>query len=259
MCETAKAVIQHWCGLGVESRALVLEPQALLVLPSLQPRLYSRRREFQEGITGPLRRPGDAGGSWTHLQKLSDPDSQCLVSIPTVWCPPIVRSPIFTVGPPSPLCTLHPHSGASVPIVGSPSLLWGLYPPLCALHPHSGASPHCGGIHPHCGVSIFHCGVFIPFLGSPPPLCSLHSLYDVPTPDSRDPIPVPRVPHARGFLVTHVDSWARCRAAQEGFLFTFLPQRLPSAFRTLIGDWSLPLWSLPPVQLCPARPGWVAL
>lgn len=237
MCETAKAVIQHWCGLGVESRALVLEPQALLVLPVLQPRLCSQRREFQEGITGPLRRPGDAGGSWTHLQKLSDPDSQCLVSIPTVWCPPHCEVSILTVGPssplwesPSPLCTLHPHCGnlhphswASVPIVGSPSPLWGLYPPLCALHPHSRASPHCRGIHPHCGVSILHCGVFNPFLRSPPPLWGLHSLYGVPTPHSRDPIPVPRVPHARGFLSDPCGQLGQVWGCSGGFSVHLLP------------------------------------
>lgn len=161
MCETAKAVIQHWCGLGVESRALVLEPQALLVLPVLQPHLCSQRRELREGMTGPLRRPWDAGASRAHLQKLSDPDSQGLVSIPTAG------SPSSTAGPPSPLRGLHPHCGASIP---------------------------------HCGVSILHCGASIPTVGSLSPLWGLHSLSGVSTPHSRDPIPVPGVPHAQGFL-----------------------------------------------------------
>ena len=161
MCETGKAVIQHWCGLGVESRALVLEPQALLVLPVLQPHLCSQRRELREGMTGPLRRPWDAGASRAHLQKLSDPDSQGLVSIPTAG------SPSSTAGPPSPLRGLHPHCGASIP---------------------------------HCGVSILHCGASIPTVGSLSPLWGLHSLSGVSTPHSRDPIPVPGVPHAQGFL-----------------------------------------------------------
>ena len=138
MCETAKAVIQHWCGLGVESRALVLEPQALLVLPVLQPHLCSQRREFREGMRGPLRRPWDAGASRAHLQKLSDPDSQGLVSIPTEGPPsPTVGppSPLRGLHPPlqglhSPLRELHPHCGVSIPTAGSPSPLRGLHPPL---------------------------------------------------------------------------------------------------------------------------------
>ena len=266
MCETAKAVIQHRCGLGVESRALVLEPQALLVLPVLQPRLYSRRREFHEGITGPLRRPGDAGGSRTHLQKLSDPDSQCLVSITTVWCPPIVRSP-------SSLWGLHPHCALSIPILGPLSPLWGLHPHCGVFIPHCVLSIPTLGPLPTVGVSIHTVGspssivgVFIPFLGSSLLFWGLHLHCVVFIPFMGSPPPIPGTPYlSPGFpmpgasSVTHVDSWARCGAAQEGFVFTFLPQRLPSAFRTLIGDWSLPLCSLPRVQLCPARPGWVAL
>ena len=180
MCETAKAVIQPWCGLGVESRALILEPQALPVLPVLQPHLCSQRREFREGMTGPLQRPGDVGGSWAHLQKLSDLDSQCLVSIPTVGYP---------------LWGLHPHCGVSIPTAGPPSSTAGppssttgplspprgLHPPLRGLHP----PPR--GLHPHRGVSIpimgspsllwdlyLHCGAFIPFLASLPPFQGPH-------------------------------------------------------------------------------------
>lgn len=175
MCETAKAVIQHWCGLGVESRALVLEPQALLVLPVLQPHLCSQRRKLREGMTGPLRRPWDAGASRAHLQKLSDPDSQGLVSIPTEGPP----SP--TAGPPSPLRGLHPHCGASIPTVESPSSTVGPPSPLWGLY--------------------LHCGVSIPFLGSPPPIRGTPSLS-------------PGFPMPRDSSVTHVDSWARFGAAQ---------------------------------------------
>ena len=168
MCETAKAVIQHWCGLGVESRALVLEPQALLVLPVLQPHLCSQRREFREGMRGPLRRPWDAGASRAHLQKLSDPDSQGLVSIPHCGTSiPHCRTSIPTAGSPS------STAGSPSPTAGSPSPLWGLY---------------------------LHCGASIPTVGSLSPLWGLHSLSGVSTPHSRDPIPVPRVPHAQGFL-----------------------------------------------------------
>ena len=202
MCETAKAVIQHWCGLGVESRALVLEPQALLVLPVLQPHLCSQRRELREGMTGPLRRPWDAGASRAHLQKLSDPDSQGLVSIPTAGSPSSTAGPpSSTAGPPSPLRGLHPplrglhpHCGASIPTVESPSSTAGPPSPLRGLH------PHCGASIPHCGVSILHCGASIPTVGSLSPLWGLHSLSGVSTPHSRDPIPVPGVPHAQGFL-----------------------------------------------------------
>ena len=196
MCETAKAVIQHWCGLGVESRALVLEPQALLVLPVLQPHLCSQRRELREGMTGPLRRPWDAGASRAHLQKLSDPDSQGLVSIPTAG------SPSSTAGPPS-------------STAGPPSPLWRLHPPLRGLHPHCGVSiPTVGPPSPTVGSPsstvgppsplwglYLHCGVSIPFLGSPPPIPGTPSLS-------------PGVPMPRDSSVTHVDSWARFGAAQ---------------------------------------------
>ena len=209
MCETAKAVIQHWCGLGVESRALVLEPQALLVLPVLQPHLCSQRRKLREGMTGPLRRPWDAGASRAHLQKLSDPDSQGLVSIPTEGPP----SP--TAGPPSPLRGLHPplrglhpHCGASIPTVESPSSTAGPPSPLRGLHPHCGASiptvespsSTVGPPSPLWGLYL-HCGVSIPFLGSPPPIRGTPSLS-------------PGFPMPRDSSVTHVDSWARFGAAQ---------------------------------------------
>ena len=175
MCETAKAVIQHWCGLGVESRALVLEPQALLVLPVLQPHLCSQRREFREGMRGPLRRPWDAGASRAHLQKLSDPDSQGLVSIPHCGTSiPHCRTSIPTAGSPS------STAGSPSPTAGSPSPPRGLHPPLWGLY--------------------LHCGASIPTVGSLSPLWGLHSLSGVSTPHSRDPIPVPRVPHAQGFL-----------------------------------------------------------
>ena len=176
MCETAKAVIQHWCGLGVESRARVLEPQALLVLPVLQPHLCSQRREFREGMRGPLRRPWDAGASRAHLQKLSDPDSQGLVSIPHCG-------------------TSIPHCRTSIPTAGSPSSTAGSPAPLRGLHPHCGVSiPHCGvsiptsgppsptvgslsplwGLHPHCGVSISTVGSPFPFWGLHPPFQGPH-------------------------------------------------------------------------------------
>ena len=224
MCETAKAVIQPWCGLGVESRALILEPQALPVLPVLQPHLCSQRREFREGMTGPLQRPGDVGGSWAHLQKLSDLDSQCLVSIPTVGYP---------------LWGLHPHCGVSIPTAGPPSSTAG--PP---------SPPR--GLHPHYGVSI-------PAVGSLSPLWCLHSLSGVSTPLPGTPSLSPGFPMPRASSVTHVDSWARFGAAQEGLSVRLPPTEASLCLWTLMGDWSLPLWSLPRVQLCPARPGLVAL
>ena len=146
--------------------------------------------------------------------------------IPRAWSPsPTAAPPSPTAEPPSPLRGLHPplqglhpplrglhpHCGVSIPTAGPPSPLWGLPPPLRGLHPHLGASI------PHCGVSIstvgppsplwglyLHCGVSIPFLGSPPPIPGTPSLS-------------PGFPTPRDSSVTHVDSWARFGAAQEGF------------------------------------------
>lgn len=164
----------------------------------------------------------------------------CGASIPTVGISiPTVHSPFPLWESPSPFRGLCPHCGVSIPIVGS------LSHTVCSPSPLRGLSPLWGYPSTLWGLHL-HCGVFIPFMGSPPPIPGT-------------PYLSPGFPMPGASSVTHVDSWARCGAAQEGFLFTYLPQRLPSAFRTLIGDWSLPLWSLPRVQLCPARPGLVAL
>lgn len=138
-----------------------------------------------------------------------------------------------------------PHARVSIPMLGSPYPNWVSHLPT--------------------GVSISHTGGPIPILGSPSPCLGLHLHAGSPSPyrvshlHAGVSIPVPGVPHALGLHSDLLDSLGQLWSCPGGVSVHRPPPEASSCMWDISRDLSLPLWSLPQVQLCPATPGLVVL
>lgn len=130
-------------------------------------------------------------------------------------------------------------------MLGSPSPYWGLCFPYWGPHSYSGVPITVpGSPSPHRGLHL-HTRVSISIRGLPSPCWGLH--------------PCAWGSHALGLHSDLLDSLGQLWSCPGGASVHLPPPEASSCMWHISRDLSLPLWSLPQVQLCPATPGLVVL